>query len=382
MNIYKRYIISNVASQFGAVLATITALVWLSQVMKMLSLLDKGIKFLDFIYITILLLPSLLFPILPFAITVGAIITYRRLTYDREIIVLSNSGINHWGLMKPALVVAAVATILSYSISLYLLPKSTMILKSKMSYMRENYASSLVLEKTFTNIAKGVVLYIDEKKSDGTYMNIVIFDDRNNKSVIFANNGHVSFSSGSPSLELNHGLRQEIDKRGHLNEMGFESLSISLANNKNEENLIKQTDYYKNKDLNEYYINELIFPHESLSPSRKMKMLAEAHQRILWPLYSITMTFLALSIFMQKPYSRRESNDIIWKTTAVLTGFVIIHFVFFNIASKEPIFAIFCYINIVLSVILGYLLTIRTIGKKYLFSTFAKIARLSPRAGE
>lgn len=370
MSIYKRYIISSVAEQFLAVLATITGLVWLSQVMKMLSLLDKGIRFFDFLYITILLLPSLLFPILPFALVVGAIITYRKLTYDREIIVLSNSGINHLDLMKPALTVASLICILCYSISLYLLPKSTMILKSKMSYIRENYASSLILEKTFTNISKGVILYVDEKKSDGTYTKLVIFDNRENNAVIFADSGYVKFLSDIPSVELKNGLRQEIDQRGYLHEMAFESLSVGLSSGNHEVDQLKSANYYKNKDLNEYFINELIFPNKSLSEARRMKMLSEANQRILWPLYPLSMTFLALAIFMQKPYSRRESSSVIWKTAGTLTCFLIAHFIFLNISSKDPIFGILCYINIVLSVLLGYLITMRNIGKRPVFGRF------------
>ncbi len=353
MQIYQRYIISNITSIFLIILFTITSLVWLSQVIKIVPLMGQGVRLLDFINITILLLPILLFSILPFAIVLAIGIVYNKFSYEREIIILNNISLSPWKIIKPAIMVAFAVSILGYCISLYLLPISTTKLKNNLKYLKDNYASGFIQEKTFTTLSKNIVIYVNQKLSEKKMKGIIIFDNSNKQKnvIIFATYATVSIKNNGPSIDLIDGMRQDIDQEtGNLSKMHFNSLSVSLKNENQCHNASSDPKCFpKNinkKDLNEFFLNELIYPDNQLAQSRKMKLKAESNQRILWPLMITIIPIVFLSIFMQKPYSRRGNSKIILKAIFTSLIFVIIHFVFYNLASKNSFFGIFCYVNV------------------------------------
>lgn len=363
MFIYQRYIIKNVITSFLGVLFTITGLVWLSQIIKLVFLIDRGVGFLGFLYLSLLILPSLLFAILPFATVVATITSYNRLSYERELIVLSNSGLNNWSVIKPGAIVAIIITIFTYFISFYLLPTSTRLLKAGLKHFRSHYVVSLVQENTFTNISKNVVLYVDSKEAGNILKGLIIFDEKdpNRKTVIFARHGTLNSSSNTtPSLELQNGMRQEIDREGKLTKMYYDSLSISLSNHSdcNENTPNSKCELIINplsRDLNELYIDELFFLKPDMQ-DKALKMIAEGTQRIVWPLYSAALTILALSIFINKPYSRRGNSWVIYQVALAVTGFIAIHFICYNAASKNILINILSYMNLGLCFILSYYL--------------------------
>ncbi|MCC8484007.1 MAG: LptF/LptG family permease, partial [Rickettsia endosymbiont of Labidopullus appendiculatus] len=88
MLIYKRYIIRNIVPSLVLIIFSVTSLVWITQILKMLYLIDKGIKAQDFLNLIILIIPSLLFILLPFATIVAVIYTYNALSERRQIIIL------------------------------------------------------------------------------------------------------------------------------------------------------------------------------------------------------------------------------------------------------------------------------------------------------
>ncbi len=363
MFIYQRYIIKNVLTSFLGVLFTITSLVWLSQIIKLVFLIDRGAGFLGFLYLSLLILPSLLFAILPFATILATVLTYNRLSYERELIVLSNSGLNNWSVIKPGATLAVIITIFTYIISFYLLPTSTRLLKSGLKHFRSHYVVSLVQENTFTNISKNVVLYVDSKEPGNILKGLIIFDEKdpNRKAVIFARYGNLNSSANTnPSLNLKNGMRQETDLDGKLTKMYYDTLSISLSNQSDcDENEIhgkcNQIINPLSRDLNELYINEL-FLLKPETQDKKFKMLAEGHQRIIWPLYNIALTVLSLSIFMSKPYSRRGNSGIIYQVALVVAAFIAMHFICYNAASKNVVLNILSYMNLGLCFILSYYL--------------------------
>lgn len=364
MNLYQRYIISNIISIFLILLFVITGLVWLSQTIKLIPLMEQGLGFLEFLKVTVLLLPFLLFPILPFALVLAIGIVYNKFSYEREIIVLSNVGLSQWKVIKPAILVSCIVAILGYSLSFYLLPFSTAKLKSKLRYIRDNYASNFIQEKTFTSLSKDIIIFVNEKISETKLKGVVIFDNSNpqKKVVFFAESGHVGIQKQHPSVDLISGMRQEIDQEsGYLSKMYFKSLSVSL-NNYAKCN-IGSTDpkcfpssINKNRDMNELFLLELLYPDSDLPDDKKIKLMSEFHQRILWPLMIIVLPLIFLSVFMQKPYSRRGNSKIIGKGILLSLVLVMLHFIFYNLASKNLIIGLLCYINIGFFLALSYYL--------------------------
>ena len=80
-------------STSAGALANLTAIVWLTQILRFLDfMLSRGLSLLDFLYLTGLMLPSLLLMLLPISLAIAVIYTYNKLTVESELIVLNAVG--------------------------------------------------------------------------------------------------------------------------------------------------------------------------------------------------------------------------------------------------------------------------------------------------
>ncbi|WP_419235102.1 LptF/LptG family permease [Rickettsia endosymbiont of Nabis limbatus] len=356
MLLYRKYFIKNILPLLIVITFSMTSLVWITQVLKLLYLFDKGIKVMDFLSLIILVLPTLLFILLPIITVITIIYIYNNLKIERQLIILQTSGVGNLQLALPALYVALIVALLAYYISSTIMPLSHINLKSRLSFIKNNYISSMIEEKTFNKITKDITVYIDKKSVGNVMKGVIIFDNRNtdNPSVVFANSGILDIYKNDPIFELSKGSRQEYDINGNITQLTFDSLMIKLQN---DNPLISQRTTH-NKEANEYYIDELLAPPIDLNPMKKIKLIAEAHQRIIWPLYNFVLPFLALAVFLKYPYSKKTTfMPILFAALSVLIA-TSAHFTLQNFASKNLAFITACYLNIFFILSIGlYLFT-------------------------
>ncbi|XVN43470.1 MAG: LptF/LptG family permease [Candidatus Rickettsia vulgarisii] len=359
MLIYKRYIIKNIIPSLIIIIFSMTTLVWITQILKFLYLIDKGIKISHFFNLIILVLPSLLFILTPLATTIAIIYTYLHLSEKRQIIILQNLGLNNFKLATPALLVAIIITLFSYYISASLLPLSYNKLKTYLNFMKNNYTSTLLTEKIFNKISKDVTVYFDSKLANDTMLGIIIFDNRksDNQAIVFAASGNIKTYSDVSIFELDHGTRQAYDHNNNLTNLNFDSLVIELANNVDNSSITNNR-----REINEYYIHELLNPDNTVDEQRKTKLIAEGHQRLIWPMYNFILVLVSLSIFLRQPYNKKSHAKQILVTVSLVTIITYLHFTLQNYASKNLIYIFACYANIVCAIILStYLYTRKNI---------------------
>lgn len=92
MLLYRKYFIKNILPLLIVITFSMTSLVWITQVLKLLYLFDKGIKVMDFLSLIILVLPTLLFILLPIITVITIIYIYNNLKIERQLIILQTSG--------------------------------------------------------------------------------------------------------------------------------------------------------------------------------------------------------------------------------------------------------------------------------------------------
>ncbi|NRB10716.1 MAG: YjgP/YjgQ family permease [Rickettsiaceae bacterium] len=354
---YKKYIIQTIFSPLIISTITLTSLVWIIQVSKLLYLIDKGIQIQDFLQLIALILPFLLFIILPLVTVLSVIYVYLKLKDERQIIIFQSSGFNDYTIIKPALIVATIITILSYYISIHLMPLSYNKLKLRLKYFKNSYVSNLINVKTFTQLSKHITIYIDKKYDNGLLEGIILFDNRksDNKSVFFAKSGRVVFDGQNHSFNLSNGFRQAYDKANNLTRLFFSSLQIELNEN--------GANDYSNHTRNslELYIHEMLWPDPKLPQKEQNKLIVEGHQRIIWPLYNYAFVFLALAVFLKQPYNRRARIKPVIIASIPLVLISYIHFTLQKMAYKDTNYVIFCYLNLFLTIIYSIWQTTRRV---------------------
>ena len=86
--------------------------IWLTQALKLINLIiDGGAPFRIFIALVLLTLPTFLSVVLPIGVVTGVLFTYNRLITDSELVVMRAAGVSPYALARPALMLAALATI-------------------------------------------------------------------------------------------------------------------------------------------------------------------------------------------------------------------------------------------------------------------------------
>lgn len=302
MQQYLRYILLKIGGLFLLISLSLTFLVWLTQSLRFVDLIiNRGLGASTFLYLSTLLLPSLLSVVLPIALFISVAFVYSKLTMDSELIVLKSAGLSKFSLIKPALYAGLVATVIGYSISLYLLPASYREFKDMQSFIRDNYISSLLQEGVFNNPIKGMTVYIREIHDDGMLKGILVHDNRNIKLPVsmMAEEGQLVNAVGGPRFILVKGNRQEISQDdGHLSLLYFERYAIDIAS------------YTKAREMRwrepeERFLDELFWPEDNTSTILVQKLNAEGHQRLVWPLYNIVLSLIGVMIFVTGEFNRR-----------------------------------------------------------------------------
>src|ERR1700753_2897447 len=93
----------------------LTAVIWLTQALRLLDLvINRGQSAPTFVYLTILILPSLLVIILPIAFFAGTLFALYKLNVDSELVVMSAAGYSRLQLGVPVFLAAAIVMALTY----------------------------------------------------------------------------------------------------------------------------------------------------------------------------------------------------------------------------------------------------------------------------
>lgn len=354
MQIYQKHILKSIASSMITITLIITCFVWITQVLRIIYLVDRGIEFKLFFELTILFIPSILFTTLPVISVVSMLHGYSNLQDQRQLLILSSSGgLSNYELIKPALMIAFITTVIAFYLSAYLVPISYSILKQKLNDFKEGYVSNIVEPREFNQISKHSTVYVDKKNPDGSLYGIILFNNKTHgkKVIYFAKYGKIlKLTDHAIKLELNYGFCQGFDYLGNLTKLYFDSMSVTLI-----------TDVpgisYRNKTSNELYINEMIWPDKSLSVKKKQRLTVDGHLRIIWPIFNFAFVFLSLGAFLRCT-SSQKSKKFIFSVLPVLV-FAYCHFLLQKISYEETNYIVLSYVNLFVLMIAGIFQSIR-----------------------
>ncbi|MDX1950036.1 MAG: LPS export ABC transporter permease LptF [Rickettsiales bacterium] len=353
MKIFELYILKKIFWPFVIITLGITGIAWLSQSLRFIDLIvNKGLSIGTFLYITILIIPSLMWVIIPISLFISIVYSYNKITSESELIVLKTSGIDNNGLIKPAVIFALICTILSYSIAFYLLPKSYREFKDLQNFIRNNYASILLQNGVFSSPTKGLTIYIKDKDFQGNFLGLFANDERrpDKKITVMAQEGELISTQKGPVFELRNGTHLEYSNQNNqLAVLHFDKYNLQLSPFKEAVNNKRW------REPQERFLDELFAPNDS-DDIQKSKLETEGHYRISWPIFNVLLALLAISPFLTGNFSRRGHTKKIILTAVIAVLFLIASISLKNIAHKSQILNILMYVNNFVGIYFCYLL--------------------------
>ncbi|MDE3060667.1 MAG: LPS export ABC transporter permease LptF [Pseudomonadota bacterium] len=297
---YSRYIVRHLVHSTLLITFSLTSIVWLTQALRFIDfIVNQGVSIAIFVKLTVLLIPSLVMMILPPSFFCAVIFVYNKLKTDSELIVMQAAGLSKWRLAMPALQAALGVALVGYAISLYLMPVSYGKFRDMQNYLRNNYASILLEDGVFNTPVEGLTVFIRERDRDGVLHGILVHDHRQPQSSItmMAEEGKLVETPQGPRFLLKNGNRQEM-QNGKLSLLNFESYTLDIS-------LYAQGMKERPLDTQEMFLGQLFGNNDALPPEELQKRFAEAHQRIIWPAYALTLALVALAVLLSGEFNRR-----------------------------------------------------------------------------
>jgi lipopolysaccharide export system permease protein len=314
---YSNYIARHLIHSTLLITLSLTSIVWLTQALRFIDfIVNQGVSVSIFLTLTVLLIPSLLLIIIPPAFFCAVLFTYHKLKGDSELVVLRAAGLSNWRLARPAILVAVGMTLITYAISLYLLPVSYRQFKEMQFFLRNNYASIFLEEGVFSNPVDGLTVFIRERDKNNVLHGILVHDNRKPEAAVtmMADEGELVQSAQGPRFLMRKGNHQEL-KKGKLSLLNFDQYTLDIS-------LHTQSVGERAADPQELYVDDLFAADQAASESENNKRRAEGHQRLIWPAYVMTLALIALAVLLSGQFSRRSG----WQrlTTAIVAATVIL----------------------------------------------------------
>jgi len=304
MSAIDRYVFRQLTAVLLFVGTTLLAAIWLTQSLRFIELIvNRGLELTSFLRLTLLLLPTFLTVILPIALFTAILFTYNKLTTDSELVVLRALGLGPRRLARPALLLAMLVMAVGYSLTLYFLPLSYRVFKDMEFDFRNDYSSILLREGTFNTVSDGVTVYVRSRDSSGEMSGLILHDARvrDRPVTMMAERGMLAFTDEGPRVIMVKGNRQQVEREdGRLSILYFERYSVDLGK-------VSQAQANRWREPRERFLHELLFPQGGWAEDivYAPRLRAEAHNRLVSPLYAVAFAMIGLAALLSGEYNRR-----------------------------------------------------------------------------
>ncbi|MBI1393550.1 MAG: LptF/LptG family permease [Alphaproteobacteria bacterium] len=304
MNRIDRYILRQMITPliFGTIV--ITLVVWLTQTLQRLELvIEHGEGIAAFIWLTLLIIPSLLVIVLPFAVFGATLYTLQRLHADSEISVMFAAGYSKLRIVSPVVIVAFAAALATLWINVDLMPRSYRELKRQVAEIRADLAAMALRAGEFTKFGDGFTVYVEQSLPNGAFRGLIVNDyrDPDDEETYMARYGLLRDTEDGPYLFLSDGNIQSYDRKtGAADIVVFEQTAVNVESLAPQRNGVQL-------EVTERYPHELFNPDMTNEWDRRNagRLIAEGHARLASPFYPIAYVLLAAYALLGGPYSRR-----------------------------------------------------------------------------
>lgn len=205
LKILDRYVIKELSIPFLLGIFILTFLILVQQLLRLMELIiDKGVDLLSVAEIFLYLLPSFFLVTIPMAVMLASIMTFNRLSSDNEIIALKSAGVGFYRLIRPAVIFAVIAALLTLFMGVMAQPWSGGSFKSLSLRMLKERAGIGLEEGKFNGTFSNMIFYVESMPSFTELQGVFIYDLRNPELpvTIVAKKGVLTNNPADQTIEL------------------------------------------------------------------------------------------------------------------------------------------------------------------------------------
>ena len=310
-----------------------SVIVWVFQAVNYLDIMvEDGRNYQVYFKYTMLSLPKIISKIFPFAIFISFFYIISKYENKNELIIFWTHGITKLQVINFFLK-ASLALLLFHIIFIsFLVPFTQDKARSIIRESNINFFDSLLTPKTFNDVIKGVTIYTDEKRADGSLKNIFIKKNNNDLEfeITFSQTGEIKNLNNNQILVLYDGQNIKGNKT-NLDSFSFSKSDFNLSNLETNATTYKKTQenstfelincYLALEDRKKKKVNK--FNVENCGSDNLSNIFGELYKRFIIPLYIPILIMVSLILIL---ISKEKSNYIKLKLLIFLFGLFIIIF--------------------------------------------------------
>ena len=228
--IYRKFYL-DISTFFLASLVIAGLIVWTIQAVNYFDFVTEdghGLKI--YFYYSILNFPKIIQRILPFIFFLSIFYTILRYEIKNEIFIFWLNGVSKINFLNKLLIFSLIYMILQIFLGSYIAPLSKLEARNYLKNSDIDFFTSLIKEGKFINVTKGLTIFIDKKKIDGSFENIFLEENKKqNSKMIYASSGILVEDKSQKVLELFNG-KVINTKKNKINVFDFDQINFNLQN--------------------------------------------------------------------------------------------------------------------------------------------------------
>ncbi|WP_422024974.1 LPS export ABC transporter permease LptF [Pyruvatibacter mobilis] len=328
------YIARLVTGPFFVFMLILTGVVWLTQSLELLNdVIEQGQNVGVFLYLSVLVIPSILVIVLPIGLFFAVVYCLYRLRTDSELVVMYAAGMSRWQVARAIFGCAVGVMLLAYLVNMLLLPMAMRDMRDLLLQMRTEFASSLLQAGEFTTPAPGLTVFVEVRKPGGDLEGLLVHDNRDKDKPVsyIADRGQLIDTPEGPRLVMLNGNIQRRDAKKKTDFLYFDKYTFDLSQFENP----AEERYFK---AYERYLPELLWPDRTLAYDNQYanELIAEGHARITSPLYALIFAAIAMAGLLPNEFSRRGYGQRIVLTIALGLGVRLLDLAAVGWATRTP----------------------------------------------
>lgn len=336
------YVLGQLVGPIVVLTVLLTGVIWLVNSLQFLDLvINRGQSAPTFLYLILLVLPTLLMIIMPIAFFFGTLTSLQRLWGDSELVVMASAGYSLRQLCVPVLTAAAIVMVLAYACALWLMPAGQRALRDKVLDIRADMAGALLNEGEFNTPSQGLTVFIRRLGRSGEIQGILVHDNRDKKAPVtyIAEKGILAQTPVGTRLIMVDGTIETSSANGsRLQVLRFENYTINMDQ-------FSGPTRSTMRKLQERYLGELLWPPERhLDTRTRNQFFAEAQNRLAQPLYCIAFALIAMAAVLR---GRRQRGSVAARLTIaslIAAGLRIAGYGLAGVTQRHPALSIIFYL--------------------------------------
>ena len=343
MKILNRYFTRQLVAIFIMLLLVLTGLAWMLQIMSMMKfLLNYGVELTSFLGLTLLMVPFIVSIIVPFVTFIAIIFVYNKLISDNEITVMAATGLSPKQIARPALILAAVLTVLHFALNIWIVPRTQSLFYSTQWNLRYGLAHMKLQESAFTQLSDGLVVYVD--KVSGHDLSQVMLSDMRDEDApitIFAEKGKLVSTTRGLSIVMTNGALQANGDT--LTTGTFDSFDMDLNVADKEGG-----DSFKVRRVSTGVLLRSVL--DAPNEKQHKMVLAELCSRFLGPLMNLILAALCATILLRSSLLRRRAS---FAPALAVAGMAVVMTLFMSASNMIGSITQFLLLTLVILLALG-----------------------------